>query len=69
MENNLDTSIKVVTLPQAAAMLGMSPLTIRRAIQSKKIKAMQISPKGRYRILIEELYEFIERSSQSSQQQ
>lgn len=59
----LDTSRKVVTLPEAAVMLGMSPLTIRRAIKSGKIKAMQISPKGRYRILIEELNGFIQRNS------
>jgi excisionase family DNA binding protein len=64
MENQiLDTSRQVVTLPEAAAMLGMSPLTIRRAIKSGKIKAMQISPKGRYRILIGELNEFIQRYS------
>lgn len=64
MDNHLlDTSRKVVTLPEAAVMLGMSPLTIRRAIKSGKIKAMQISPKGRYRILIEELNGFIQRNS------
>lgn len=62
-EHFLDTSRQVVTLPEAAVMLGMSPLTIRRAIKSGKIKAMQISPKGRYRILIEELNEFIQRFS------
>ncbi|KAG6559876.1 Helix-turn-helix domain (plasmid) [Candidatus Rhabdochlamydia oedothoracis] len=62
--HHLDISRKVVTLPEAAIMLGMSPLTIRRAIKSGKIKAVQISPKGRYRILIEELNGFIQRNSQ-----
>ena len=65
MENQfLDTSRRVVTLPEAATMLGMSPLTIRRAIKSGKIKAIQISPKGRYRILVEELDGFIQKFSQ-----
>lgn len=65
MNNNpLDTSRKVVTLPEAAAMLGMSNLTIRRAIKKGLIRAMQINKNGRYRILTEELDKFIERSSQ-----
>lgn len=65
MDNQfLDTSRKVVTLPEAASMLGKSSLTIRRAIKNGKIKAVQFSPKGRYRILIEELHEFIQKNSQ-----
>ena len=61
--NTLDISRQVVTLPEAAVMLGLSPLTIRRAIKNKKLWAMQISPKGRYRIFIEELFNFIEKNS------
>lgn len=59
----LDTSRQVVTLPEAAFMLSLSALTIRRAIKDGKIKAMQISPKGRYRILIQEIHNFVEKNS------
>lgn len=64
MFNISDKSRKVFTLPEAAAMLGLSCLTIRRAIISKKIKALQINPRGRYRIPIAELDAFIQRNSQ-----
>ena len=54
---------KVVTIVEAAEMLAVSPLTIRRAIKSGKMKAMRLNSKGRYRIPLEELDEFITRSS------
>ena len=50
---------KVVTVKEAAAMLAVSQLTILRAIKDGKLKAMQISPKGRYKISIENLSTFI----------
>jgi excisionase family DNA binding protein len=54
---------KVVTISEAASMLAVTPLTIRRAIKSGKIKAMQMQTNGRYRIPIEELDDFIKRNS------
>ena len=54
---------KVVTIAEAATMLALTPLTIRRAIKSGKIKAMQMQPNGRYRILVEEIDDFIKRNS------
>lgn len=52
---------KVVTINEAAFMLAVSPLTIRRAIKSGKIKAVQLNRKGRYRINIEEINELIKK--------
>lgn len=67
MKNKTSSSFKlerkVVTIIEAANMLAVTPLTIRRAIKSGKIKAMQIQPNGRYRIPIEEVDAFIERNS------
>jgi excisionase family DNA binding protein len=63
MENNtLDTSRKVVTLPEAANMLGVSCLTVRRAIENGKIEAIQINTRGRYRILVQEIDDFLKRN-------
>lgn len=65
MENNKLTSIKlqrkVVTVSEASQMLAMAPLTVRRAIKNRKIKAMQIN--GRYRIPIDEIDDFVKRNS------
>jgi excisionase family DNA binding protein len=54
---------KVVTISEAAIMLALTPLTIRRAIKSGKLKAMQMQSNGRYRIPIEEIDAFIQRNS------
>jgi len=54
---------KVVTIAEAASMLALTPLTIRRAIKSGKIKAMQMQSNGRYRIPLEEIDDFIKRNS------
>jgi len=54
---------KVVTIAEAASMLALTPLTIRRAIKSGKIKAMQMQSNGRYRIPVEEIDAFIQRNS------
>jgi excisionase family DNA binding protein len=54
---------KALTVQEVAEMLAVAPLTIRRAIKSGKIKAMQIATNGRYRITIEELNEFIRKNS------
>jgi excisionase family DNA binding protein len=54
---------KVVTIIEAAAMLAVSPLTIRRAIKCGKIKAMRLNLNGRYRISLEEIDELISRDS------
>lgn len=54
---------KVVTIAEAASMLALTPLTIRRAIKSGKIKAMQMQTNGRYRIPVEEIDAFIQRNS------
>ena len=54
---------KVITISEAASMLALTPLTIRRAIKSGKLKAMQIQSNGRYRIPIEEIDAFIQRNS------
>ena len=54
---------KVVTIAEAASMLAVTPLTIRRAIKSGRIKAMQMQSNGRYRIPVEELDAFIQRNS------
>lgn len=53
---------KVVTIMEAAEMLAVSPLTIRRVIKNGKMKAMRMNLRGRYRIPIEELDNFISRS-------
>jgi excisionase family DNA binding protein len=67
MENNSATlrklERKVVTIAEAASMLALTPLTIRRAIKSGKLKAMQMQSNGRYRIPIEEIDNFIRRNS------
>lgn len=54
---------KALTVQEVAEMLAVAPLTVRRAIKSGKIKAMQIAPNGRYRIAVEELNEFIRKNS------
>lgn len=53
---------KVVTISEAASMLAVTPLTIRRAIKNGKIKAIQMQQNGRYRIPVEELDAFIKRN-------
>ena len=67
MKNNTNTLTrlerKVVTISEAASMLALTPLTIRRAIKSGKLKAMQMQTNGRYRIPIEEIDAFIQRNS------
>lgn len=54
---------KALTVQEVAKMLAVAPLTIRRAIKTGKIKAMQIVPNGRYRITVDELNEFIRKNS------
>lgn len=54
---------KALTVQEVAEMLAVAPLTIRRAIKCGKIKAMQMAPNGRYRIAVEELNEFIRKTS------
>jgi excisionase family DNA binding protein len=54
---------RAVTLREAAEMLAVSVLTIRRAIQSGKIRAFQFHPGGPYRIPIEEIENLIQCSS------
>ena len=46
---------RAITLREAADMLDVSPLTIRRAIKSGKIRAFQFNPKGPYRISLNEI--------------
>lgn len=50
---------KVVTISEAAKMLALSPITIRRAIRNGKIKAVRLGGKGRFRISIENITQFI----------
>lgn len=52
---------KVFTVQETAKMLAVAPITIRKAIKSGKIKAIQISAKGRYRIHSEEIDHFMQR--------
>ena len=54
---------QAVTLREAADMLAVSPLTIRRAIRTGKLRAFQFNPRGQYRISIEEIWKFIHRST------
>jgi excisionase family DNA binding protein len=54
---------RAVTIREAAEMLAVSMLTIRRAIQSGKIRAFQFHPGGPYRISIEEIENLIQCSS------
>jgi excisionase family DNA binding protein len=67
MDNNFSVLTKlerkVVTIAEAASMLALTPLTIRRAIKSGNLKAMQMQPNGRYRIPLEEIDAFIQRNS------
>lgn len=54
---------QVVTLREAADLLSVSTLTIRRAIKTGKIRAFQFNPKGPYRIAMDEIGKFISRST------
>jgi excisionase family DNA binding protein len=54
---------KMITINEAAFMLAVSPLTIRRAIKNGKIKAMQLNRKGRYRISINEINELMRKNN------
>jgi excisionase family DNA binding protein len=54
---------QAVTLREAAEMLAVSPLTIRRAIRTGKIRAFQFNPKGPYRISLDEISKFVNRST------
>ncbi len=55
--NKLDR--KAVTIPEAAKMIAVSPLTVRRAIKRGDLKAIRTSPNGVYRIPIVELDKFL----------
>lgn len=44
---------KAFTVQEAANMLDVAPMTILRAIKNGKIKAIQLSPHGRYRISVD----------------
>lgn len=54
---------RAITVQEAAEMLAVTPLTIRRAIKDGKIKAMQINANGRYRISVEDLDAFIRKNT------
>jgi excisionase family DNA binding protein len=54
---------QAVTLREAADMLAVSTLTIRRAIRNGRIRAFQFNPKGPYRIPLDEIWNFINRST------
>jgi len=56
---SLRLQIKMMTVKEAASLLSVSQLTILRAIKNGKLKAMQMSPKGRYKISIDHLNSFI----------
>jgi excisionase family DNA binding protein len=49
----------VLTVKETAELLAVSQLTILRAIKDGKIKAFRFSSRGRYRISLEDLEEFI----------
>ena len=50
---------RVFSIKEAAEMLGQSVASIRRAIDSGKIKAFQINDKGIWRIPMEEIERFV----------
>ncbi len=50
---------KVLSLKEAAQILGCSIDTIRRAIQSGSLRAFQINKAGKWKILTEELDRFM----------
>jgi excisionase family DNA binding protein len=54
------TQRKAITVQEASVMLALAPITIRKAIKSGRIKAIQISPKGRYRISSAQIEELME---------
>jgi excisionase family DNA binding protein len=54
---------QVITLNEAADMLAVSPLTIRRAIRNGKIRAFQFNPRGPYRISLDEIWKFMNQST------
>jgi excisionase family DNA binding protein len=57
---------KAVSLIEAAEMLGVSPLTVRRALKSGRIRAMRFSPKGPYRIPLDAIDEFLSTESKKT---
>lgn len=59
----VDLKRQAITLREAADMLAVSTLTIRRAIRNGKIRAFQFNPRGPYRIPIDEIWNFINRST------
>jgi excisionase family DNA binding protein len=50
---------RALSLKEAAQMLSLSTLTVRRAIKSGTIKAFRVNKMGDYRICIEELDKFM----------
>ena len=64
-ENTVSTTKlerKAVTVQEAADMLAVTPMTIRRSIKEGKIEAVQISKNGRYRILLDALDRFMKKT-------
>jgi excisionase family DNA binding protein len=53
---------KAFTVQEAADMLAVSPMTIRRSIKEGKIEAIQLSAHGRYRIHVEALDNFMRKT-------
>ncbi len=57
---------KALTIPEAAAMLAMSEVSIRRMLKSGVLKAVRASPKGSYRIPITEIDRYLTFPKQES---
>lgn len=63
VEKMAELKRQAITLREAADMLAVSTLTIRRAIRTGKIRAFQFNPRGPYRIPIDEIWNFMNRST------
>lgn len=57
----LSLNRKVVSLKEAASILGMSQDTLRRAIKAGSIKAFQLSALGNWKISLEEIDRILQR--------
>jgi excisionase family DNA binding protein len=51
---------RVVSLKEAAHILGCSIDTVRRAVKSGQLKAFQINKQGNYRITVDEIERFMQ---------
>lgn len=65
----VDLKRRAVNLQEAADMLAVSKITVRRAIRNGMLRAFRFGSRGSYRITIDEIENFMERSIASTKQE